>query len=86
MKLDLKKLLERKDKVVGINTGGIRALFKAYGITTIEGEAVIPAPGIVKVGKEELHAKNIISRPAAGLPSCPAWSLTAKRSSAARTP
>lgn len=59
-KLDIKKLLERKDKVVGINTGGIRALFKAYGITSIEGEAAIPAPGIVKVGKEELRAKNII--------------------------
>ena len=60
VKLDLKRLLKRKDKVVGINTGGIEALFKANGIDVITGEATIPAPGMVHVGKEKLQAKNII--------------------------
>lgn len=60
LKLDIKKLLARKEKVVGINTGGIAALFKANGITHVQGEASIPAPGIVRVGKEELQTKNII--------------------------
>ena len=60
VKLDIKKLLKRKEKVVGINTGGIDALFKANGIDTYFGEAAIPAAGIVTVDKEELRTKNII--------------------------
>ena len=60
VKLDLKRLLKRKDKVVGVNTGGIEALFKANGIDVKTGEADIPNPGLVRVGKEELHTKNII--------------------------
>lgn len=59
-KLDLKRLLERKDKVVGINTGGIQGLFKANGISLFQGEAALPAPGVVRVGKDELRAQNII--------------------------
>ncbi len=60
VKLDIKKLLKRKEKVVGINTGGIEALFKANGIDTYIGEAAIPAAGVVTVNQEELHTKNII--------------------------
>ena len=60
VKLDIKKLLKRKEKVVGVNTGGIEALFKANGIDTYFGEAAIPSPGVACVGKEELRAKNII--------------------------
>ena len=60
VKLDIKKLLKRKEKVVGINTGGIDGLFKANGIDAYFGEAAIPAAGVVTVDKEELHAKNII--------------------------
>lgn len=59
-KVDMKRLLQRKDKVIDINTGGIRSLFKANGISLFEGEATISAPGVVRVGKEELRTKNII--------------------------
>ncbi len=58
--LDVKGLLKRKEKVVGANTGGIAALFKANGIETFFGEASLPEPGVVRVGKEELRAKNVI--------------------------
>ena len=37
--LDLPKIIARKDKVVGINTGGIDALFKGNGIDVVHGEA-----------------------------------------------
>ncbi|MCK5862077.1 MAG: dihydrolipoyl dehydrogenase, partial [Candidatus Hydrogenedentes bacterium] len=60
VKLDIKKLLKRKEKVVNTNTGGIAALFKANGIDTYFGEAVIPAAGVVQVDKEELRTKNTI--------------------------
>ncbi len=60
LKLDIKRLLERKEKVVDINTGGIQGLFKANGIALFQGEAEIPAPGMVRAGKEELRARNII--------------------------
>lgn len=60
LKLDMKRLLARKDKVVGINTGGIQGLFKANGIALYQGEAALPARGIVRVGKEELRAAKII--------------------------
>lgn len=59
-KLNLKRLLKRKDKVVSLNTGGIEALFKANGIDLFYGEASLPAAGVVKAGTEELRAKNII--------------------------
>ena len=58
--LDMKALIERKGKVVGINTGGIGALFKAHGIEHIVGEAVVAAPGKVRVGGAEVGAKKII--------------------------
>ncbi len=58
--VDMKKLIARKDKVVGINTGGIEGLFKANGIDTVIGEASIPAPGRITVNGEEIGAKNII--------------------------
>lgn len=60
LKLDIKQLLKRKEKVVGINTGGIEALFKANGIDVYRREATVPAPGVVRTDKEELRAKNII--------------------------
>ena len=58
--LDMARLLQRKEKVVGINTGGIEGLFKANGIDTVIGEASLPGPGRVAVNGEEYGAKNII--------------------------
>ena len=57
---DLKRMVERKNKVVGINTGGIANLFKARGIQVVNGEASVAGPGRVRVGKEEIKAKSII--------------------------
>lgn len=58
--LDLAALMQRKDKVVSINTGGIDTLFKANGIDCVIGEAAIPAPGQVAVHGEIFEAANII--------------------------
>lgn len=60
LRVDMAALIQRKNKVVDINTGGIAALFKANGIAHIEGDAVITAPGRIRVGKEEIAAKKII--------------------------
>ncbi|MBW7864856.1 MAG: dihydrolipoyl dehydrogenase [Candidatus Hydrogenedens sp.] len=60
VELDMKRLMARKEKVVGINTGGIDGLFKANGIDVAMGEASIPAPGKISVNGEEIAAKNII--------------------------
>lgn len=60
LRVDMAALIQRKNKVVDINTGGIAALFKANGIAHIAGEAVVSAPGRIRVGKEEIAAKKII--------------------------
>lgn len=60
VRVDMAALIQRKNKVVDINTGGIAALFKANGITHVAGEAVVTAPGRIRVGKEEIAAKKII--------------------------
>lgn len=57
---DLKKMVERKKKVVTINTGGIETLFKARGIEVVRGEARVPAAGRVLVDQEEIRAKALI--------------------------
>ena len=60
VRLDMKELIKRKNKVVSTNTGGIEALFKAHGIQVVQGEASIPAPGRVQVGDTEIATKKII--------------------------
>jgi dihydrolipoamide dehydrogenase len=60
LSVDMKSLIERKNKVVGINTGGIDALFKAHGIKVFTGEARVTAPGQIRVGKDEIAAGKII--------------------------
>src|SRR5688572_26783735 len=53
VKLDLKKMLQRKDKVVQDLTGGIQQLFKANKITWLQGR------GKIRVGKQvEVKAQN----------------------------
>ena len=58
--VDMAALVKRKQKVVGINTGGIDALFKAYGIQVVQGEARLTAPGKISVGDQVVEAKKII--------------------------
>ncbi len=59
-KVDLKQLVAKKNKVVGINKGGITKLLKARGVDTIKGDAVVEAPGRIRVGGKEVTAQAII--------------------------
>jgi dihydrolipoamide dehydrogenase len=58
--IDLPAIIARKNKVVGINTGGIDGLFKGNKIDVVVGEASIPAPGRIVVNGEEIGATKII--------------------------
>lgn len=60
MRVNIPKLLKRKETVIGLNTGGIAALLKANGVDLYEGKASLPAAGQVVVNGEVLTAKNTI--------------------------
>ena len=61
VKLDLKTMMARKDKVVSDLTAGIAFLFKKNKITHVQGAGRIAAPGKVEVdGKTTLEAERII--------------------------
>ena len=63
VKLDLKTMLERKDKIVGKMTGGIAGLFKKNKITWLQGHGKLVSGGTpwkVQAGDEQLEAKNVI--------------------------
>jgi dihydrolipoamide dehydrogenase len=67
VKLDLKTMLERKDKIVGKMTSGIAGLFKKNKITWLQGRGKLASGGItwkieVADGKEPetVEAKNVI--------------------------
>jgi dihydrolipoamide dehydrogenase len=59
VKLDLKKMMARKDKVVADLTGGIAFLFKKNKIDHIIGAGSIEGPGAVKVTPEKGKARTI---------------------------
>ncbi|MBI1216015.1 MAG: dihydrolipoyl dehydrogenase [Alphaproteobacteria bacterium] len=63
-KIDLKKMMAHKDKVVGANTQGIAFLFKKNKVDHIVGTGAITGPNTVEVsgkdGKTTLEAKNIV--------------------------
>lgn len=69
----LKKIVERKDKIVGTQVKGIRALFKSWGVELVEGRGVLTGPQEIEVRRKDgltanLRADKIIiatgSRPA----------------------
>lgn len=69
----LPKIMERKDKVVGIQVKGINGLFKSWGIELRRGRGMLTSPTTVEVrakdgGSETVEAEKIIiatgSRPA----------------------
>lgn len=79
VKYNLEKIRERKDKVVSTQVKGIRALFKSWGVTLIEGRGSVLAPDVARVVQrdgvtQDVRSDRIIiatgSRPAAipGLP------------------
>lgn len=57
---DMKAMVARKNKVIGTNTGGIDALFKAHGIEVIRGEGTVVTPGEIAVGDTRVRAGSII--------------------------
>ncbi len=59
VKLDLKKMMARKDKIVADLTGGIAFLFKKNKIDYIIGTGSIEGPGAVKVTPEKGKARTI---------------------------
>jgi dihydrolipoamide dehydrogenase len=70
---NLAKIMERKDKVVSIQIKGIRALFKSWDVTLVEGKGTLVSPERVQVEKKDgtedtLEAEKVIiatgSRPA----------------------
>lgn len=61
IKLDLKKMLARKDAVVSQLTGGIKMLMQKNKVTVINGWGVVKDGTTVEVdGKETLKAKHIL--------------------------
>jgi dihydrolipoamide dehydrogenase len=65
LSIDIKAMLERKDKIVKQFTGGVTALFKANGVTNIEGHGKLLAGKKVEVTGADgnvtvLEAENVI--------------------------
>ena len=64
VKLDLAKMLARKDKVVKSLTTGIAGLFKKNKVTRYQGHARIAGEGKVVIqgpeGEEDVHAAHIL--------------------------
>lgn len=59
-RVDLKKMMAHKEKVVNANTQGISFLFKKNKITHLIGLGTITAPGEVEVAGKKIQAKNIV--------------------------
>jgi dihydrolipoamide dehydrogenase len=60
VKLDLQKMMARKEGIVTQLTDGVAGLFKQHGVTRYEGAAQLDGPGRVKVGDQLLETKNVI--------------------------
>ncbi len=60
VELDLPQMLTRKDEIVKTLTDGVAFLIKKNKVARYEGEATFTGPNRVKVGDEEIEAKNIV--------------------------
>ena len=60
VKLDLARMMARKDEVVGANVKGVEFLFKKNKITWLKGSARILRAGVVSVDGAEYAAKHIV--------------------------
>ncbi len=60
LSVDMQGLLKHKNTVIKTNQDGIKALFKAHGIEVVKGKGTVVKPGVVRAGKDEIHAKAII--------------------------
>ena len=59
-KIDIKKMMTHKDKVVAANTQGISFLFKKNKVDHIIGHGVIVDKNTVKAGDKTISTKNIV--------------------------
>ena len=65
VKIDIAGMMARKNKIIGNLTGGISGLFKANGVTSIEGTGKLLANKVVEVTSNKgevstVEAKNVI--------------------------
>ncbi len=60
VRLDLSRLMERKNNVVNALTQGIAGLMKRNKVDVIQGVARVVSPNEVRVGDESIEAKNVI--------------------------
>jgi dihydrolipoamide dehydrogenase len=60
VKLDLGRMLARKDEVVSANVKGVEFLFRKNKVTWLKGTARIPAPGTVEVDGIAYPTKHIV--------------------------
>jgi dihydrolipoamide dehydrogenase len=56
---NIEKIVERKNKVVGVQVKGIRGLFNSWGVTLIEGRGTIISPKKIKVTLKDGSTKEI---------------------------
>ncbi len=60
IKLDLARMMARKDEVVSANVKGVEFLFRKNKVTWLKGAARIAAPGTVEVDGRTYKAKHIV--------------------------
>jgi len=60
LKLDWKKAVARKDKIVVKLVRGVEFLMKKNGVEVVEGEGVVLGPTRVAVGERELATKHVL--------------------------
>ena len=62
VKLDLKTMLDRKDRIVGRMTSGVAGLFKKNKITWLQGHGKLVSGGTswkIQIDSETIEAKNV---------------------------
>jgi dihydrolipoamide dehydrogenase len=58
--IDMSAVVRRKDRIVGMLGRGVATLMKRSGVEVIRGRARITARRMVRVGSEELEARNVL--------------------------
>lgn len=76
---DMAALRARKNEVVKKNKTGIRNLFKSHGIELVTGTARVEAPGLIRVGDEEIRAGAIIVATGSSSAQLPGLEIDGKR-------
>jgi dihydrolipoamide dehydrogenase len=60
VRIDLARMMAYKEAVVSANVKGVEYLFRKNGVTWIQGEARLLAPGKVAVGDETYEARHVV--------------------------